>query len=100
MLLYVSLDVFKEIKATWRQKEDSIPFMARESWVKGVGFWQTCLYLFDEIIFADFQHCSSPEELSHRDASLMEHGGYEFSQVEPDVRYIYGRVFRSLQGLF
>lgn len=43
--------------------------------------------------------CSSPEELSHWDASLMEHGGNELSQVEPDVRYIYGRVFRSLQGL-
>lgn len=74
--------------------------MDRKQRLKGISIWQTCLDLFDEIIFADFQHCSSPEELSHRDASLMEHGGYEFSQVEPDVRYIYGRVLRSLQGLF
>lgn len=46
-----------------------------------------------------FPSMFSPEKLSHRDASLMDHGGYKFSQVEPDVRYIYGDVFRSLQGL-
>lgn len=50
--------------------------------------------VFYFIIFAN-----SPEELSHRDASLMQHGGNEFSHVEPDVRYVYGHVFCCLQDL-
>lgn len=49
----------------------------------------TCFFLL--------QH--PPEELSHRDASFMEHGGQELSQVEPDVRYIYGHVLCWLQDL-
>lgn len=41
----------------------------------------------------------SPEQLSHRDASLVEHRSNKLSQVEPDVRYIYGHVFCYLQNL-
>lgn len=40
-----------------------------------------------------------PKELSHRDASLVEHRRNKLSQVEPDVRYIYGHVFCYLQDL-
>lgn len=43
--------------------------------------------------------CSSPEELSHGDATLIEHGGDEFCSIEPDIRQIYGSVSQSLQRL-
>lgn len=41
---------------------------------------------------------SSPEELSHRDATLIEHGRNEFGSVEPDIRQIDGGVSQSVQG--
>lgn len=41
----------------------------------------------------------SPEELAHGDASLVEHGGDDLGQVEPDVGDVYGHVLSHLQDL-
>lgn len=41
-----------------------------------------------------------PEELSHRDAALVQHGGNELCQIEPDMRDVDGDVLCSLQSLF
>lgn len=42
---------------------------------------------------------SSPEELAHGNASLVQHRGDDLSQVEPDVGNVYGHVISHLQNL-
>ena len=49
--------------------------------------------------YAAYKVWASPEELSHGDASLVEHGVDELRQVLPDVGDVYGHVLSHLQDL-
>lgn len=44
-------------------------------------------------------HSSSPKELSHREAPVLQHGAEQLGQVQPDVGNVDGHVVRLLQRI-